>query len=128
MTNIIPGPGEDGWAMRDEESAAEALDYGPIQRERSDEDDERDYFKQHPDELARLLEEAAESPVITNDESYALHLGARALAEVAAGLQRSGLGELAAESARSATALDDLQRRATVAAARELTAEPEAER
>ena len=70
----------------------------------------------------------AESPLITNAESYALHLGARALAEVAAGLERSGLRDLAVESATSAAALDDLQRRSTVAAAREQSTEQEAER
>ena len=126
MTTIIPGPGEDGWAMHDEESAAEALGYRPIPRERSDEDDEREYFDQHPNELACLAEEA-DSPVITNDESYALHLGARALSEVAAGLEHAGQHDLAAESAKSAAALHDLQRRATVAPARE-PAELEAER
>src|SRR5262245_23921454 len=112
MTTIIPGAGEDGWAMRDEE----ALGYPPIPRERSDEDDEREYL---------LVDEAAQAdgPLITNDESYALHLGARALAEVAAGLAGRGQDDLAAESARSAAALDDLQRRSTVAAARELEAE-----
>ncbi len=72
--------------------------------------------------------EGAENPLITNAESYALHLGARALAEVAAGLERSGLRDLAVESASSAAALDDLQRRSTVAAARERSTEQEAER
>jgi hypothetical protein len=75
MTTIIPGLREDGWAMRDEDSAAEALGYRPIPRERSDEDDERDYFERHPEEPTRLLAEEADSPVFTNDESYALHLG-----------------------------------------------------
>jgi hypothetical protein len=131
VTTIIPGPGEDGYAMLDEESAAEAMGYRPIPRERSDEDDEREYLEQHPSDLDRLLtHEAAqvEGPLITTDESYALHLGARALAEVAAGLSARGQDDLAAESARSAEALDDLQRRATVAAARVPVVEQEAER
>jgi len=128
MTTIIPGPGEDGWAMRDEEAAAEALGYRSAPRERSDEDDEREYFERHPDEFQRLLAEDAGSPVITNDESYALYLGARALAEVAAGLLRIGQRQLAAESAKSAAALDELQRRATVGPARESVPEQEAER
>lgn len=132
MTNtIIPGPGEDGWAMRDEESAAESLGYRQPPRERSDEYDEREYYQQHPEELARLLAEdavLAPSPVITNAESNALHLGARALAEVAAGLERSGLGDLAAESAQSAASLDGLLRRSTVTSALARAAEQEAER
>jgi hypothetical protein len=128
VTTIIPGPGEDGYAMLDEESAPEALGYRPIPRERSNEDDEREYLEEHPSGLERLLTEQAEdaSPLISQSESYALHLGARALAEVAAGLAGRGQDDLAAESARSAAALDELQRRSTVAAARE--SEPEAER
>jgi hypothetical protein len=128
MTTTIPGPGEDGWAMRDEESAAESLGYRQPPRERSDEDDEREHYERHPDELQRLLAEEAGSPVITNDESYALHLGARALAEVTAGLLRTGQRQLAAESARSAAAIDELQRRATVAPDRGPAVEQEAER
>ena len=125
MTTIIPGPGEDGYAMRDEESAAESLGYRPIPRERSNLDDEREYLEEH-----LLAEDAAEaeSPLITNEESYALHLGARALAEVAAGLAGHGLPDLAAESARSAAALHELLRRSTVAAAHDRAAEQEAER
>ncbi len=73
-------------------------------------------------------DETTDSPLITNGESYALYLGARTLAEVAAGLERMGQRDLAAESARSALALDDLQRRSTVAAAREQSTELEAER
>jgi hypothetical protein len=128
MNTAIPGPGEDGYAMRDEESAAEALGYPAKARERSDEDDERAYFEAHPSEYERLLAEDAGSPLITNGESYALYLGARALAEVAAGLAGRGQHDLAGESARSAAALDDLQRRSTVAAAREQSTEQEAER
>jgi hypothetical protein len=126
VTTIISGPGEDGYAMLDEETAAEIMGYSPIQRERSDEGDERAYYDPHPAELARPVAEgaaAAQCPLITNDESYAFHLGARALAEVAAGLSARGQHDLAAESARSAAALDDLQRRSTVAAARERSAE-----
>jgi hypothetical protein len=103
MTTIIPGPGEDG--------------YPPLERERTDEDDER-----------VLAEHEAESPLITNTESYALHLGARALAEVAEGLMRSGRVSLAAEAARSAEALNGLQQRATVSAARGQVVELEADR
>ncbi|TMC04266.1 MAG: hypothetical protein E6J41_25350, partial [Chloroflexi bacterium] len=66
MTTIIPSPGEDGWAMRDEDSAAEALGYRSAPRGRSDQDDEREYFERHPDEFQRLLAEDAGSPVITN--------------------------------------------------------------
>jgi hypothetical protein len=131
MNTTIPGPGEDGYAMRDEESAAEALGSAAEARERSDEDDERPYSEAHPAELKRLLAEEADeapSPLITNDESYALYLGARALAEVAAGLAGRGQRDLAGESSRSAAALDDLQRRSTVAAAREQSTEQEAER
>jgi hypothetical protein len=128
MTTIIPGPGQDGWAMRDDESAAEALGYPPVPRERSDEDDERQYLGNHPSELERLLTEEADAaiPLISQAESYALHLGARALAEVAAGLAGPGEYDLAAESARSAAELDELQRRSTVAEVR--GPEPEAER
>jgi hypothetical protein len=131
VTTIIPRPGEDGYAMRDEESAAEALGYRPIPRERSDADDEREYLEEHPSELEGLLTDeaaGADGPLITNDESYALHLGARALAEVAAGLSARGQHDLAAESARSAAALDDLQQRSIVAAARDHATELEAER
>jgi hypothetical protein len=53
-------------------------------------------------------------PVITAGESSALRLGARALADVAAILERRGQGELAAESARGANALEALRRRAAV--------------
>jgi hypothetical protein len=109
MSTYIPGPGEDGYAIRAE----------------------RAYCEAHPDELKRLLAEEADeapSPLISNDESYALYLGSRALAEVAAGLAGRGQHELAAESARSAAALDDLQRRSTVAAARGQSAEQEADR
>ncbi len=91
----------------------------------------RDAWKAASERTAGAREPAAvdaEGPVITNAESYALHLGARALAEVAAGLERSGLRDLAVESASSAAALDDLQRRSTVAAAREQSTEQEAER
>ncbi len=72
--------------------------------------------------------ESAQHPLITQDELYALHLASRALTEVAAGLWRDGQKELATESARSATALGDLLRRATVMPARDQQAEREAER
>ncbi len=71
---------------------------------------------------------AERETLITQEESYALYLGAGALAEVAAGLAGRGQEELAAESARSAAALDGLHRRATVDAARDQVVEQEAER
>ncbi len=72
--------------------------------------------------------ESAQHPLITQDELYALQLGSRALTEVAAGLWRDGQKELATESARSATALGDLLRRATLVPAPEQRTEVEAER
>jgi hypothetical protein len=101
VNTFIPGPGEDGYALRDEESAAEALGYPSIAREGSDQDDERAHF-----ELA--------NPIITTAESQALRLGARALAEVADGLLRAGNQELAAESAGSAATLHDLLQRSVI--------------
>jgi hypothetical protein len=55
-------------------------------------------------------------PWITAGEAEALQLGAAVLAEVAEALDRSGRAVLAAESARSAAALDGLRERAVVAA------------
>jgi hypothetical protein len=55
-------------------------------------------------------------PWITAGEAEALQLGAAVLAEVAEALGRSGRAVLAAESARSAAALDGLRDRAVVAA------------
>jgi hypothetical protein len=160
MTTIVPGPGEDGYALRDEESAAEALGYQALAPECSDQGFERGEqpagFQRYPmpstGELAecnacgfrfdaiharvdgeerdscpcceelRLHAEldalrAVNGAGLTPAESNALRLGARALAEVAAGLESSGLNELAAESASSAAVLDDLQRRSAAPAA-----------
>jgi hypothetical protein len=55
-TTYIPGPGEDGYALRDEESAAEALGYPPEGREESDEEAERRYLEEHPEEHPEELE------------------------------------------------------------------------
>jgi hypothetical protein len=55
-------------------------------------------------------------PWVTAGEAEALQLAAAVLAEVADALARSGQAVLAAESARSAAALDALRERAAVAA------------
>jgi hypothetical protein len=85
---------QDGYRLRDEEAAAEALGYAPEARERSDEDDERAYAAsqdgvRHPEIIVQL--------VVTDGNAFAV-LGAMSRAMRRAGLSLAERDEFLAEA------------------------------